>query len=116
MTGDWEGSAASGTFDEHWTVERGGLMLGVGREVLTNGTFFEYMRLESRPDGIYYVPQPKGNPPHDFKLIELHGTSAIFESPGGDRISRVSYQRIGNELHARVQGEGIDDAYQFTRQ
>lgn len=115
LTGDWEGASPDGSFDEHWGDARAGVMLGVGREVLRDGrlSFFEYMRIEARPDGVFLVPQPRGKPGHDFKLVSLAGEHAVFENAGDDRVHRIEYARHGDELEARVQGDGIDDRFRL---
>lgn len=117
MTGDWEGKSPDGTFDEHWTEPRAGVMLGVGREIKGDGTlsFFEYMRVEAREGGVFLVPQPHGKPGHDFKLVEHDGSRAVFENGGDDRVHRITYSRTGDTLEARVQGEGIDDAFRLVK-
>ena len=117
LTGDWDGKSPDGTFDEHWTDPRAGVMLGVGREIKGDGTlsFFEYMRVEARVDGVYLVPQPHGKPGHDFKLVEHDASRAVFENAGDDRVHRITYSRTGDTLEARVQGEGIDDAFRLIK-
>jgi hypothetical protein len=122
MIGDWEGASSDGAFDEHWTDARGDLMIGVGRELAPSGklSFWELMRIEARPDGIYLVPQPFGRPPHDFKLTTSDASHAVFESAGDDKVQRITYARGRDEtLAARVEGDNegkkIDDRYVLHR-
>ena len=44
-------------------------MIGASHNVLQDKTLdYEYLRLESRADGIHYVAVPPGKPPTDFRL------------------------------------------------
>ncbi len=53
MCGTWEGFAES---LESWMAPRDGLMLGVNRTLRVGKTpFFEFLRIEERPDGIVFV-------------------------------------------------------------
>jgi hypothetical protein len=55
--------------EEYWTRAAGNMVIGMGRSVTEEKTvFFEYLQLAQRADGIYYVAQPRGRPPVDFKL------------------------------------------------
>jgi Domain of unknown function (DUF6265) len=71
ITGDWQ-SAAGGRsqVEEHWTKPGGASMLGMSRTIAGEKTVeFEYLRIEQRADGIYYVAHPKARcPGTDFKL------------------------------------------------
>lgn len=61
MAGRWQ-TAAGGRvrIEEHWMSPAGSLMLGMSRTVAGDKTVeFEYIRLEQRSDGIYYVAIPK---------------------------------------------------------
>src|SRR5215471_17517347 len=65
IAGDWQ-SAPGGKaqVDEHWTAAAGGSMLGMSRTVVGDKTAeFEYLRIEQRADGIYYVAHPKARCP-----------------------------------------------------
>jgi hypothetical protein len=68
---------------------------------------FDFMRIESRADGVFYVAQPGGRPPVDFKLASDSGPELIFLNPGhADHLNRIVYRRQGDDgLFARVEGE-----------
>src|SRR4051812_32849771 len=71
MSGDWQTDpAASAVSEEHWTRPAGGSMLGMSRAIVGARTAtFEFLRIEERPEGIFYVANPKGRcPATDFKL------------------------------------------------
>src|ERR1700730_11825374 len=57
ISGDWQtppGSKAQS--EEHWTAPAGASMMGLSRTVTQGKTVeFEYLRIEQRADGIYYV-------------------------------------------------------------
>jgi hypothetical protein len=76
--------------------------------------FFEYLRIEARLDGIYYVAHPRGRPGTDFKLTGFDGREAIFENPEHDFPKRVLYRRDPDgSLTARVDGgAGVDEGAQ----
>src|SRR5687767_15245664 len=82
IAGDWQ-SAPGGRaqVEEHWIHPAGGSMLGMSRTVAGTRTVeFEFLRIEQREDGIYYVAQPKGRcPATDFKLTRVGAQEAVFE-------------------------------------
>jgi hypothetical protein len=92
MQGEWEGGTAKFKVEERWTEEAGGLMLGVGRTLKGDRAIgFEFLRIEFRPDGVFYVGQPGGHPPTEFKLTETDGKSATFENPQHDHPKKIRY-------------------------
>ena len=93
--------------EEHWLAPSGNLMIGTSQTVRAGRTTaFEFMRLEKRGADIYYVPQPNGRPPVDFKLTSSEGGSFVFENTEGvDRVRRVEYRREGEDrFYARIEG------------
>ena len=69
LEGCWRGAANQREFREHWLPLRGGIMIGASHNVLQDKTLdYEYLRLESRADGLHYVAIPSGKPPADFRL------------------------------------------------
>src|SRR5687767_10746725 len=111
MAGDWQ-TAPGGKrqVDEHWTQVAGASMLGMSRTVAGDKTVeFEYLRIEQRADGIYYVAHPKARcPGTDFKLTRASATEAVFENPQHDFPKRIIYRKTGDDgLTATVDaGEG----------
>jgi hypothetical protein len=89
-------------------------MLGVSRTVKKGDTVaFEFLRIEARADGIYYVAQPGGRPPVDFKLSSDNASELVFLNPGhADHLKRIIYRRQGDGgLEARVEGEDEGRAF-----
>lgn len=107
MSGDWQ-TAAGGTtrIEEHWTLPAGGTMLGMGRTILGEKTTeFEFLRIEQRVDGIYYVANPQGGPPTDFKMTGRTTQEVIFENPEHDFPKRIIYRKNSDgSLVASVDG------------
>ncbi|TWT44682.1 hypothetical protein RAS1_10970 [Phycisphaerae bacterium RAS1] len=108
LAGAWSDGGQGRRTEEHWTHATGGTMLGLGRTTQSGRTvFFEFLRIESRPDGIYYVAQPLGRPPTAFKLVtgETGPDRVVFENPQHDFPKRISYTRRGGELQVRIEGD-----------
>jgi hypothetical protein len=56
LEGCWRGEVNQREYREHWLPLRGGLMLGASHTVMAGKTqSYEYLRLEPRGDGVYYV-------------------------------------------------------------
>jgi len=72
-------------------------MLGMSRTVAADKTVeFEYLRIEQRADGIYYVAHPKARcPGTDFKLTRASATEAVFENAQHDFPKRIIYRKSG---------------------
>ena len=110
MSGDWQ-TAAGGRrqIEEHWTAAAGGSMMGVSRTVAGDKTVeFEYLRIEQREDGIFYVAHPKARcPGTDFKLTRASASEAVFENPQHDFPKRIIYRKTDDGLTASIDaGEG----------
>jgi len=95
MSGDWQtAKGGRAQIDEHWTLPAGGTMLGVGRTIVGDKTVeFEFLRIEQRADGIFYVASPNGGPTTDFKLTRLSGQEVMFENPEHDFPKRIIYRK-----------------------
>ena len=114
IAGDWQ-TAPGGRrqIEEHWTAVAGGSMMGVSRTIEVTGAGdktveFEYLRIEQRADGIYYVAHPKARcPGTDFKLTRSSATEAVFENPQHDFPKRIIYRKTDEGLTASIDaGEG----------
>lgn len=110
ISGDWQ-TAPGGQrqIEEHWTNAAGGSMMGLSRTIAGDKTVeFEYLRIEQRADGIYYVAHPKARcPGTDFKLTRASATEAVFENPQHDFPKRVIYRKTETGLTASIDaGDG----------
>ena len=110
IAGDWQ-TAPGGRrqIEEHWTAVAGGWMMGISRTIAGDKTVeFEYLRIEQRADGIYYVAHPKARcPGTDFKLTRASANEAVFENPQHDFPKRIIYRKTDDGLTASIDaGEG----------
>lgn len=120
LVGDWQ-TAPGGRSqtDEHWTQPAGGSMMGLSRTVAGGRTYeFEYLRIEQRPEGIFYVAHPKARcPATDFKLTRLTATEVVFENPAHDFPKRISYRKADDgSVVATVDAGPGSKGFTFTYQ
>jgi hypothetical protein len=106
LAGSWVLVSKDAVSEEHWTLPRGHTMLGLNRTVISGRTAaFEYLRIESTPDGIVLLASPHGrDPPTRFPLVESGPRRAVFENPSHDFPNRIAYERSGDRLDARIEG------------
>jgi hypothetical protein len=115
LAGAWCHAEAGRSIEEHWLVERGGLMLGVNRTIGQSGAAFEFLRIELKPGAVRYIAQPGGAPPVAFALVAADTRRIVFANPAHDFPKRVQYWRNGDVLHARVDdGTDAGAAEEFT--
>jgi len=86
-------------------------MIGASQTALGGRTQdFEYLRLEPRSDGVYYVAAPSGKNEEAFRLagVTTEGADEIFtfENPRDEFPQHIIYRR-GSEgwLYAQVEGK-----------
>lgn len=115
MKGAWEGGRPGMKFEERWTEEAGGLMLGLSRTVKGEKAIgFEFLRIEFRAEGIFYVAQPGGRPKTEFKLTASDGKSATFENPAHDHPKMIRYTRTDDgSLRADLDGAEGKQSFVF---
>ena len=114
LAGSWQVTAGARCVEEHWTQPSTNMLVGTSRTVEGGRTVsFEFLRIEARADGIYYVPQPNGRPPVDFKLSSENAAELVFVNPGhADHLTRIVYRRDGDAgLAARIEGEDNGRAF-----
>jgi hypothetical protein len=111
LHGCWDGKVNQRDFREEWLPLRGDMMIGVSQTVSQGKTQdFEYLRLELRPEGVFYVAVPSGKKETSFRFSSktLDGDSEIFtfENPVDEFPQRIIYRR-GSEgwLYAHVEGK-----------
>ena len=114
LTGAWEGGRPGMKFEERWTEEAGGLMLGVARTVKGDRAIgFEFLRIEFRADGIFYVAQPGGRPKTEFKLTTSSAKSATFENPAHDHPKLIRYT-LGEDGSLKAELDGAEGKQAFV--
>lgn len=111
LEGCWTGAVNQREFREQWSPARGGMMLGLGHTVVQGKTQnYEFLRLEARPDGVYYVALPSDQRLAAFKLVSVMPDDLdlvfTFANPEHDFPQRILYRR-GTEgwLYATIEGK-----------
>ena len=108
MAGCWErrDDAKKLFVSEQWMSPAGTSIHGMGRTVKDGKTTgWEYMRIEQRSDGFYFVAKPKENPEETaFKLISSTLNEVVFENKEHDFPQRVIYKIQGTKLIGRIEG------------
>ena len=115
LEGCWRGSVNQREFREHWMPLRGGLLLGMSQTVMGGKSQgYEYLRIETRPDGVYYIALPSDGKEDRFKFVgktvdnegDRHDELFTFENPALEFPSRIVYRRAsGGWLFAQVEGK-----------
>jgi hypothetical protein len=118
MRGCWEGKVNQRDFREEWLPTAGDMMIGVSQTTLRDKTVdFEYLRLESRPDGVFYIVAPSGKNEAAFRLAgqTTSGGDEVFTfvsaTPGAEYPQRIIYRHASEGwLYATVEGKikGVD--------
>ena len=90
-------------------------MLGVSRTLKgERAVAFEFLRIEFRKDGVFYVAQPGGRPKTEFKLTGSDPRSATFENPGHDHPKVIRYKlEADGSLKAELDGSEGKQAFVF---
>ena len=108
MAGCWEQKDDSKKLliSEMWMKPAGMSMLGMGRTVKNDKTTgWEYMRIEQRADGMYFVSKPKENTEDTaFKLIRSTLNEVVFENKEHDFPQRIIYKLQGTTMVGRIEG------------
>ena len=111
LEGCWRGAVNQREFREYWLPLQGGMIVGAGHTVMQDKTQdYDYLRVEARADGIYYVVAPSGKPETSFKLTTIvddgHASDFSFARGGDEYPQRIIYRR-GSEgwLYATVEGK-----------
>ena len=117
--GCWEGKVNQRDFREEWLPLAGDVMIGVSQTTLRGKTVdFEYLRLEPRPEGVFYIAAPGGKNEAAFRLAAqttADGGDEVFtfvnSATGVDYPQRIIYRRATEGwLYATVEGKvkGVD--------
>ncbi|HRK31171.1 MAG TPA: DUF6265 family protein [Tepidisphaeraceae bacterium] len=104
--GGWVSVKGETRTEEFWSPPRAGTMLGASRTIRGDVTvFFEYCRIEQRGEAIYYIAQPGGKAPTEFKLTQFDGKAAVFENPEHDFPNKIVYELIDQTtMKASIEG------------
>lgn len=107
LTGSWSATRNGVREEEHWMAPRAGVMMGMNRIATdTKLRGFEFFRIETRGDSVFYMSSPGGrHPATPFRLTECGPGRVVFENPAHDFPQRVIYQLVHPDtLHARIEG------------
>jgi len=113
LHGCWEGKVNQRDFREEWLPLAGDTMIGVSQTTLRGKTVdFEYLRLEPRPEGVFYIAAPSGKNEASFRLAGQAnaGGDEVFTfvnaASGVEFPQRIIYRRASEGwLYATVEGK-----------
>ena len=105
IAGYWLDCASGREVSETWSDPRAGLMVGHALTVTRGQVSFELSHIGPTPQGFAYVAQPGGAPPTVFVVTETGPTRVVFANAENDFPTRVIYERDGDALKARIEGE-----------
>ena len=121
LANNWTGPIGQATTEENWTPAAAGLMLGVSRTYNADRLLsFEFLRIEQRPTGIFYVAQPEGRPPTDFKATSVTPNEVVFENPQHDHPKSITYhldapKRLVITLEGDEKGKHVKQTFRLER-
>jgi hypothetical protein len=121
MAGSWSNLTDSTASEEIWMPPRGGTMVGMNRDTRPGRKpFFEFLRIDEREDGVFYIASPRGAAPTEFRMIEANADSVVFANPEHDFPQRIIYRRIapdtlGARVEGTVNGELVGSDWQWSR-
>jgi hypothetical protein len=93
LAGTWTGTVDGASAEESWTRPRAGAMLATSRTISGEKmVLFEYLRIVARADGVYYIAQPNGRPPTEFRMTKSTATSMVFENHTNEFPKVITYR------------------------
>ena len=116
LSGSWTSEHEGEWSEEHWSGQRGKVMMGYGRSGAGDElNSFEFLRIEQRDDGTtVYLAAPGGGQATEFALSQSTSSSAVFENAEHDFPQRISYSREGDELAVEISTLDGDQAIGWT--
>ncbi len=105
MAGYWLDCSNGREVSETWSDPRAGLMAGHALTIENGRVSFELAHIGPTAGGYAYVAQPSGAPPTVFVMAETGPSRVAFANPENDFPTRVIYERDGDALTARIEGE-----------
>jgi hypothetical protein len=106
LAGYWVGSIGDVAMEEIWMEPRGGVMLGLHRDVFSDRpVFFEYLRVEQRESSVVLIASPRGRGATEFTQVSSDAAGVVFENLQHDFPQRIIYRRQGDLLIAKIEGE-----------
>ncbi|MFN3669779.1 MAG: DUF6265 family protein [Brevundimonas sp.] len=105
MAGYWLDCADGREQSETWSDPRGGLIVGHSLSLSRGRASFELSHIGPTAQGFAYVARPGGAAPAVFVLAESGPGRVVFANPENDFPTRIVYERDGDALKARIEGE-----------
>ncbi len=105
LAGYWLDCSNGREQSETWSDPRGGLIVGHAMSLSGARVSFEVAHIGATAQGFAYSAQPRGAPPTVFVLSESGPNRAVFANPENDFPTRIVYERDGDALKARIEGE-----------
>ena len=106
LSGCWQNVEGDRKVEEQWMKPDGDMMLGMGRTVIGDRVHeYEFVMIQERSDGIFYVARPSGQEMAEFKLKSSESDQLVFENPQHDFPQQVAYRLAGDDsLIAWIEG------------
>lgn len=105
LAGYWLDCSNGREQSETWSDPRAGLSIGHAMSLSGTRVSFEFAQIGWTAQGFAYSAQPRGVPPTVFVLSEGGLNRAVFDNPENDFPTRIVYERDGDALMARIEGE-----------
>ena len=106
LHGEWSRETDRGSMTESFGSASGGVILGTSRMVQGGKAVHrEFMSLSDKDGGVVYEVS-WGDWSHQFALVSVSGTTAIFEDPANDFPSRITYKRTDTRMEIDLVGSG----------
>lgn len=109
IAGYWLSCEGGREVAETWSVPRLNLMAGTSITVRNGRVGWELSRIAptgTEPDApLGYFAMPEGQAPTTFPVVESGPNRVVFEQAAHDFPKRVIYERDGDVLNARIEGE-----------
>ncbi len=105
MAGYWLDCSNGREASETWSDPRASVSVGHALSLRNGRPSFEVLHMRPTEQGFAYIAQPGGAPPTPFILTESGPARAVFANAENDFPTRVIYERTGDGLKARIEGE-----------
>lgn len=82
----------------------------------TDTTFIEYIKIAKLDKDHFYIVEVSHNAePTYFKLTSVTDSSFVCENPKHDFPKKIEYWLKGEEMHAKISGDGNEVGFRFKR-
>lgn len=110
LAGCWRGMVNQREFREHWLPLRSSIMVGAGQSVMRGRMLdYQYLRLEPRPDGVYFSQFSGDRRETSFRLasttVDNKDTIFTFANTGEGFPARLIYRHASEGwLYQTIEG------------